>query len=243
MTLDEFLENRRPFAVLSAQERIRLSSYCVRKTLADREVLFHEGEVGHSLYLVTDGLLRLDLNHPNGTRFMASLMPPGNMSDHELAADAPHPTTTSAMGPAEVYLVPKKEIKALMLQDATFMEACFRSQDESRSYLLSLFAHAVALRPEIRLARILLTFYKLFGKPDSTTLGYRSTSAAVTGVRSRQNTSKMIRRWKQEGVIDMHYAQIEILDPHKLCEIAGWNHDRWRAGQARRKDSPFSRIQ
>ncbi|MCC1496484.1 Crp/Fnr family transcriptional regulator [Alcanivorax sp. 1008] len=244
MTLEEFLQTRAPFTSLSDAERAQLSASCVRRTFEDREALFHEGECGQGIYLVTKGTLRLDLNHPNGTQFMVSLVQEGNMTDHEIAADAPHPTSAYAMKKAVAYVMPKKELKSMMLKNPAFMESCFRTQDASRRYLLSLFAHAVSLTPEVRLARILLTFYKLFSEPGSNKLGYDFSQEALADMvaSSRQNTSKMIKRWKQAGIIGMRYASIEILDAQKLCDIAGWSHERWHSGKTRDDNSMFSRL-
>ncbi|MCC1496485.1 Crp/Fnr family transcriptional regulator [Alcanivorax sp. 1008] len=243
MTLDEYLSNRQPFLPLSNHQRAELAASCVRKTLKDKEVLFREGTPSNWMYLVTDGVIRLDVSHPNGTRFMLTPLKAGMMTDGEIAENSIHPVTATAMKGAVIYLMPRPKMKALMRENPAFLESFLSLRDTSMRYISRVLSSTVSVTPDVRLAKIILTFYKIFGDMENPYIGYEFSQASLadTVACTRQSVAKILKNWREENLIDMRYKSIEIISPGKLCHIAGWNYENWFTGNGK-ADSWFSRF-
>ena len=76
------------------------------------------------------------------------------------------------MGSAKAYLLSKSMVKMFMQENADFMESMLQARDDSCRSLIELFVSSAILRPEIRLARILLSIHRIFNGGTSPEIGY-----------------------------------------------------------------------
>ena len=142
-----------------------------------------------------------------------------------------------------MFLMPRARMKAMMRENRAFLESFLSLRDASMRYISRKLSSTVSVTTETRLARILLTFYKMFGDPQAPDLGYEFSqqSLADTVACTRQSAAKILQSWKDAELIDMRYTNILVLSPQRLCDIAGWTYEHWRDGRSK-ADSWFARF-
>lgn len=245
MNLSEFLDSNQTFRTLSTHQRRRVDTEVTAKHVADKDHLFTQGTPSKGIYLIISGHFRLDMNHVSGSKLMLSIATPGNfIGEQELGEKSSYPVTATAMGDSRAYLLPKNLVKAFMQENPHFMESILQARDDSCRSLVELFVGATILKPEIRLARILLSIHRIFNGGTNPEIGYPITQDDLSDMiaSSRQNTSKIMKRWRNSKIVQTGYAEIDILQLDELCQIAQWNYETWLAGQPKSDRSIFSRV-
>lgn len=102
--MDDVLRRAPLFAALDDEQAAELRASMSEVTLARGDALFHEGDQGDRLYVVTEGKVKLHRTSPDGRENMLAVLGPGELIG-ELSLFDPGPRTATASALTEVKLL------------------------------------------------------------------------------------------------------------------------------------------
>ncbi|MFJ8279916.1 Crp/Fnr family transcriptional regulator [Streptomyces griseoviridis] len=102
--MDDVLRRNPLFAALDDEQAVDLRASMSEVTLARGDSLFHEGDPGDRLYVVTEGKVKLHRTSPDGRENMLAVVGPGELIG-ELSLFDPGPRTATATALTEVKLL------------------------------------------------------------------------------------------------------------------------------------------
>lgn len=102
--MDDVLRRAPLFAALDEEQAAELRGSMSDVTLARGDTLFHEGEPGDRLYVVTEGKVKLQRTSPDGRENMLAVLGAGELIG-ELSLFDPGPRTATAVAVTEVRLL------------------------------------------------------------------------------------------------------------------------------------------
>lgn len=102
--MDDVLRRAPLFAALDDEQAAELRASMGEVTLARGDALFHEGDPGDRLYVVTEGKVKLHRTSPDGRENMLAVLGPGELIG-ELSLFDPGPRTATATALTEVKLL------------------------------------------------------------------------------------------------------------------------------------------
>jgi len=215
----KLLEQSEFFRAISPQGKRAIASICIPRTLRRRETLFIEGEKGHSMYLMAQGTVQLFKTSADGKEVVIKLVRAGEIfGEVTLFAQDRFPVSASALTPAEVFLLPKRQFDSL-LDDEGFRRDFIAMLLAKQRYLADQIFRLSALDVEQRFFHFLKDQY---GEREeyAIDLSKRDVAAAIDAL--PETLSRMLLRLRDEGSAQW--------DGEKLRLRAGF----WRA----RRDVP-----
>jgi CRP/FNR family transcriptional regulator, cyclic AMP receptor protein len=102
--VDDVLRRAPLFAALDDEQAAELRGSMAEVTLARGDTLFHEGDPGDRLYVVTEGKVKLQRTSPDGRENMLAVLGAGELIG-ELSLFDPGPRTATAIAVTEVRLL------------------------------------------------------------------------------------------------------------------------------------------
>ncbi|MCL2731529.1 MAG: Crp/Fnr family transcriptional regulator, partial [Actinomycetia bacterium] len=102
--MDDVLRRAPLFAALDDEQAAELRASMTEVTLARGDSLFHEGDPGDRLYVVTEGKVKLHRTSPDGRENMLAVVGPGELIG-ELSLFDPGPRTATGTALTEVKLL------------------------------------------------------------------------------------------------------------------------------------------
>ena len=220
-----------PFSLLSAEQRETVAASVMTQDYRAGDAIFREGSPYENVLIIQDGFCRFDYADRSGGVITVGIFGPGDFCDFTLSEDVSSPVSGVTVTPLHAQLVPKSVIMSMIRSNLNFFEGYLALQDAVRQLMISLIANAVAIPAEARLARTLMTLNRLFGVGTETRLGqvFTQESLARMGGSSRQNISKIINKWKADGLISHRYGWLQIIDLKGLSKSAQWDYQKWRS--------------
>lgn len=186
--------------------------------------LLTPGERSDSVYFVLSGCLRSVIHSDEEHDHVIGLVRPGSVLGYVSALDGLGKLHDSvAKGRTELLAVPKPKFLKLFHSNpdfATHVIAILCSRMRATYAIVGEYT----LDPRRRIARRLLRVAMSFGreKGDRTVITIRLPQedwADMTGL-SRQTINKVLRQFREEGLIIMRDGQLAILDSEKLRDVA-----------------------
>jgi CRP-like cAMP-binding protein len=214
------------FAGLSAAEREGLVRVMRPRALASREELFHKGDAGSEVYLVTRGALKALTTSDDGDDVVFSILGPGELIG-EIAF------LTSSARTATVTAIEASEVLALDRRD---FRAFLRSHPDAALTLLEVLAgrlkrvselveDTLFLNLPVRFAKKLVHYTAIYGEPtaDGVRIRLRLSQEEwgdLVGA-TRESINKQMRAWTEDGVISLERGYVLVHRPAQLEQLAG----------------------
>lgn len=203
-----------------SQDDVAALAATLRTRVCERgEVLFHAGVATEAVWIVQRG--RVELSVGSGRRrSVVHVLQPGDVDgDIQHLLDMPLPYTGRALD----------ECTVLSLAAADFEQLLADSQHIARRWLSSVAQRLAVSHARIigllgrslteQMARLLLDEVVSDAAGDAVPLPQR-TLAAMLGVQ-RPSLNKILKEFERQGLIEVRYAAIGILDHKGLLIIAG----------------------
>lgn len=209
------------FAALDDDAAEALLSTMTRTKIARGQELFHEGEQGDSLYVITGGKVKLGRRSADGRENLLAILGEGEMLG-ELSLFDPGPRTATASAIADTELV------GLSHQDMT---AYLGTRPEIAMTMLSALAARLRRTNEAlgdlvftdvpgRVAKALLDLSRRFGQPsgDGILVAHDLTQeelAQLVGA-SRETVNKALADFSSRGWIKLEARAVTLMDSERL---------------------------
>ncbi|WP_171715581.1 Crp/Fnr family transcriptional regulator [Metallococcus carri] len=209
------------FAALTDDDAEALLASMQSRTIHRGEELFHEGEKGESLYVITDGKVKLGRTSPDGRENLLAILGTGEMLG-ELSLFDPGPRTATATAVANTELVGLgHEAMADFLKTRpevamTMLGALARRLRRTNEALGDLVFTDVPGR----VAKALIDLSQRFGQPvdDGVLVGHDLTQeelAQLVGA-SRETVNKALADFSARGWIKLEARAVTLLDVERL---------------------------
>lgn len=217
MTTTEFLKQASLFKGLSDGELETLAADFIPRQFRAGETIFYQGDPGHMLYLVESGQVRIFVNGLDGHETSVVLHGrPGEIFG-ELAIIDGLPRSASAVAVMDtvVHTLSRDRFRAYMRRwpqlALNFMQTLTKKVRYNTHQVDSLASMAVSQR----LARKLLELGQNYGSAESqgvrlNTALTQSDLASMIGA-TRESTNKVLRQFRDEGLIALHNGQTIII--------------------------------
>ncbi|HEX4493465.1 MAG TPA: Crp/Fnr family transcriptional regulator [Acidimicrobiia bacterium] len=184
-----------------------------RRKFAKGEVLFHEGDPGDSLHLVSKGHLAARGTTPLGDVATLRVLSPG---DHfgELAVLSPGPrnATVVALEPAETLALHASNFATLRAEHRSLEAILVDSLVAEVRRLAAALLEALYLPVDKRLWRRIDELAATYGQEPPITIPLTQEDLAQLAGTTRQTANRMLRDGEREGALDMTRGRVTVRD-------------------------------
>jgi CRP-like cAMP-binding protein len=201
--------------VLSEADRRELLTRARRRRFARQEVLFHEGDPGDSLHLVSRGHVALRIHTPLGDVATMRIVRPGEFFG-ELAVVAPSPrnATAAAIDAVETIAIDRELLAGLRADHPKIEAIILEALVTEVRRLAQQVVEAMYVPVEKRVWRRLEEMTAVFGADDAreTIIPITQDVLAQLSGCTRPTVNRVLRAGEEAGVITVARGRIEILD-------------------------------
>ena len=209
---------------LSEEERRWLLAIARRRRFKRREVVFHDGDPGDALHLVSRGHVAIRITTPLGEVATLRVLAPGEFfGELALIGDAPRRGSAVAIDEVETLSVHREQLDELRDShpwvDRMLVEALATEVRRLASRLVEALYTPVDQRVWHRLAELTA----MFGRPDSDSVTIPLTQdelAQIVGT-TRPTVNRVLRAAEEDGVVRLSRGRLEVMKP---LDIAGRTH-------------------
>jgi CRP-like cAMP-binding protein len=220
--MDDVLSSAPLFAALDAEASAALRASMENITIAKGDVLFHEGQLGDRMYIITGGKVKLGHTAPDGRESILAILGPGELLG-ELSLFDPGPRTATAIA--------LTDLTALGLGHAA-LRPWLTGRPEVAESLLQALARRLRRTNEAladlvfsdvpgRVAKALLELGDKFGQqmPDGVHVTHDMTQeelAQLVGA-SRETVNKALADFATRGWIRLESRSVVLIDTERLA--------------------------
>lgn len=196
----------------------RLQEAAAWRELGAGELLCRQGEAATHWYGIAAGLLRMDMLCEDGAIVTIAAGPVGEwVGESTLILQQPRRYEVTAMRASRVACIAGAVFLEVLEDDVAFNRALLRTLSARVLHLVEHFAQSRALDPERRIAAILVS---LAGRTPEGRQPHVEISqeelAQLAGV-ARQRANQALRSLQAQGLIELAYASITVLNLHGLA--------------------------
>lgn len=209
------------FAHVRADALEELASQMRRRRFRRGEVIFHQGDVGDSLQVVSSGSVKIVLASAEGEEAIIATLQPGDFfGELALLDGAPRSTTATAIEPTETLALPREQFVELLGRDPQIAQALLHAlAGELRrltSHVEELHFLDLAGRLATRLARLAREAApNVDGRVDLNWPYTQSDLAAMIGG-TRQSVNRLLSGLVEEGLLVVERDTLVITDLAQL---------------------------
>jgi len=192
------LEQSDFFRSLPPSQRRAVGAICIPKTMRRREMLFMEGDTGHSMFLMAQGVVQLFKTSPDGKEVVIKLVRPGEIFGEVILFQRDrYPVSACALTAVQVFLLPKRQFD-LLLDEEEFRREFIGMLLEKQRFLSEQIFRLSALDVEQRFFHFLREQY---GEREEYAVDVtkRELAAAIDAL--PETLSRLLLKLKDEGTV------------------------------------------
>ena len=212
------------FAELSEDHATALADSLVPRRFGPGQVIFHLGDPGGLLYLISRGKVKISHTTPEGQEVVLAILGPGDFfGELALLDDAPRSATAEALESTETWTLHREEFINYLLDNPDFALHVLQTLARHIRRLNVQLADIFFLDLPGRLARTLLHLADQYGDytTDGTIINLSLTQtdlAEMTGA-TRVSINKALGRFRRAGWIRVTGRQVTLLDREALIGL------------------------
>jgi CRP/FNR family transcriptional regulator, cyclic AMP receptor protein len=215
------------FASLADDDVEKLSVRLRRLRYGPGHVIFEQGDQGVSLYIVTDGEVRIGLESAPGTDVIPTLVRAGEAFGEMAVLDGhPRSATATTTTDTELLMLSRDDFLALLDADPEVVRAVLRALAEMIRRTNERLGE-VLLSVHTRMARRLLDLADAHGlrRDDGILIDREVTDAELAGLTGlhRVEVERILANYQYDDIIRMEFGRILIRQPETLL---AWVHTR-----------------
>ena len=207
MDVHSLLESSDFFRSLSPSGRKAVAAICIPKMLRRREMLFWEGETGHSMYLMAQGTVQVFKTSAEGKEVVIKLLRAGELfGEVVLFEQERFPASACALSPSQVFLLPKRQFN-LLLDEEGFRREFLGMLLAKQRYLAEQIFRLSALDVEQRFFHFLREQY---GEREEYAIDVskRDVAAAIDAL--PETLSRLLLKLKEEGAVQWEGESLRV---------------------------------
>lgn len=217
------------FSALGKDEAITLARRLVPRRFGVDQIIFHHGDPGGLLYIITEGKVKISHSLPDGQEALLAILGAGDFfGELALLDDAPRSATAEAMEPTETLTLHRDDFINHISEDPQFAYHVMRTLTKRIRHLNDQISDVFFLDLNGRLARTLLNLAADHGRPVSDGMMIeialtQTDLAEMTGA-TRVSINKTLGRFRKARWVAMrgrHLVLQDIPALQKLIHLAG----------------------
>jgi CRP/FNR family transcriptional regulator/CRP/FNR family cyclic AMP-dependent transcriptional regulator len=214
------------FASLGEQELRELAEACRVRSFRAGEILFHEGDAGHTLYLLQSGHVKILRVAPDGKETILHLAAPGEwLGELALLDGLPRSATAEALEAVETVAVSREGFLAMLDRCPHLAVTVARRLAETVRRLNEQVQDVVLLDLPGRVAKKLLELAEQYGvpTPEGVRIEVRLTQqelAQMVGA-GRGRVNECLSSFQKRGLLTVERERITLHRPRALRERTG----------------------
>ncbi len=219
--VDDVLARAPMFSALDAEAAVALRSSMDTVNLSKGQILFHEGDRGERLYIITDGKMKLGHTSTDGRESLLAVLGPGELLG-ELSLFDPGPRTATATALTDVSLMALAHValRPWLTGRPEVAEALLGALAQRLRRTNEQMADLVFSDVPGRVAKTLLELGEKFGRqlPDGLHVTHDMTQeelAQLVGA-SRETVNKALADFAARGWIRLESRSVVLLDTERL---------------------------
>lgn len=196
MDLEIILAQTHFFRTLAPESRRALAAIAIPRAVRKRDVLFREGDEGHSMYVLNRGRVQLLKRGPGDTAVVIRTVAPGeSFAEVVLFERQRYPVTAVALTEALVFLLPKRDLRALLSRE-DFRDDFIAMLLRRQRYLTERIVERSSDDVERRLLRFLRD---QFGDATRVDVEFSKKDAAAAIGTTPETLSRLLQRLERAG--------------------------------------------
>ena len=198
MDIQALLEQSDFFKTISPSGREAIAAICIPKVVRRREILFMEGDQGHSMFLMAQGAVQLFKTSAAGKEVVIKLVRPGEIFGEVVIFEQElFPVSACALTPAQVFLLPKRQFDCL-LEGEGFRREFIAMLLAKQRYLADQIFRLSALDVEQRFFHFLRDQY---GEREEYLIDVTKRDAAAAIDALPETLSRLLLKLRDEGTV------------------------------------------
>jgi CRP/FNR family transcriptional regulator, cyclic AMP receptor protein len=209
------------FASLGERDRRAVMAACQDRTFKPGEVLFHEGDLGHALYILHSGRVKIVVVAPDGKETILHIYRPGQcFGELALLDGGPRSATVVALDRVEVLALYQEDFLALLERCPGMALAMIRRLTEMVRRLSKQVQDLASLDITARIAKKLLELADQHGEPTphgiciALQLTQQDLAEMIGAARGRVNMC--LSGFQERGILTIERERITLHKPEEL---------------------------
>ncbi len=206
-TIEQNLGKASFFKDISDKSRKALAEICIPKNIKKRQILFTEGETGHSIYFCVSGNIQLYKTTGEGREIVIKTIKPGEIfAEVILFEENKYPVSALSLAAGRVYVIPKKQIYCLLNNEGfrnDFISMLMKKQRYLANQIKYLTLHDVE-------ARLFLFLQEQYGRQKEIKLSLSKKDVAAAIGTTPESLSRLLLRLKQDNKLKWEEKTIFI---------------------------------
>lgn len=208
------------FQGLSAEQKDRLSSLAIHRTVQRGQQIFFEGDKADGFYILLSGRIKIFKLSPEGKEQILHLMAPGDpFGEVPMFADGYFPANALAMEDAEILFYSREKLTEMIGQYPALAMNMLASLSQRLIHLTRLVENLSLREVHERLAAYLLHLSKTQNYPEELHLDINKGQLASLLGTIPETLSRMLTRLHNDGLIEVTGRKIKILNGPGLQQL------------------------
>ncbi|HXT45235.1 MAG TPA: Crp/Fnr family transcriptional regulator [Pseudonocardiaceae bacterium] len=214
------------FADLDESELLGLGACARRRTYSKGEFIFHQGDPGDAVFVLTEGRVKVIFASEDGDEMiLATLQPPNFFGELALIDGGPRSASIQTLEPTTVLTLTRATLLDLMARRPAVTDLILRSLGRLVRLMIAQASDLVFMDLHGRVAKLLL---RLIGEPtgqpgEHLSLDLKMTQsdlAAMVGG-SRQSVNHILHEFERRGYLRLEGPRLIVKDLEALRRRAG----------------------
>jgi CRP-like cAMP-binding protein len=206
---------------LSDDARVAFGREARRRRCVSGEAIYVQGDDSGELYRILSGSIRLSVLRADGRELLYRRFEPGDCFGSSSSIDGrPRPHTAEAGAKTELQVIDPVTLRRLRAAHRSIDDALLRLTCLHMRVLSELFANTYLGDLRQRVAGQIVIAARSFGEPagDGAASALRLTQAelALLVGSSRQSVNQVLRSFREQGLVDIAYGSLVVLDIAEL---------------------------
>lgn len=210
-----------PFSELSTSELDQLADQVTSRKIPAKQLVFSEGEVGDSAYLIVSGRVALFKSSPNNKELIIELVSPNELCGVVvLFCPGPYPLSARTQIASELVVITRVAAKPLLDNNPAFNEALvwiIRNRMTAAQNLARALAHD---HVGVRVASVLTSLLPTDGEGHTMQIELSRTEVADLAGITIETASRVMKAFERQSIVDLSsQGVIRINDVARLRQI------------------------
>lgn len=211
------------FGQLTEQEFRQVESITESKPYPKGSFVFREGELSDSLFVLSQGLIKLSKTSEKGREHVLRFLFPGDFFGHfSLLTNKQHYANAELVEDGIICRIPNAAFRPILLQSASMSFRFLQAMSEQLHYAEEWAGALHMLEVEQRLAKLLIYLYRKDASPSGDVLlpAAKKEMASMIGT-TAETLSRKLSLMENQQFIAVNKRVVRILNVNALIQMAG----------------------